>query len=134
SCRRRSACMASNRASSKPWMVMSWRYIWRLPSNRERPRDAPGKDSGEALHCTRMPRAAQAGARVRSCLPGGWDRWQRRRRPAIPSPAGGGAGMALKDIERIEHTVDLAEFHGVHVWIWRLQYVFMALFMTAALL
>jgi len=42
--------------------------------------------------------------------------------------------MALKDIERIEHTVDLAEFHGVHVWIWRLQYVFMALFITAALL
>lgn len=40
--------------------------------------------------------------------------------------------MALKDIEKIEHSVELKEFHRVHVWIWRLQYVFMALVIATA--
>lgn len=42
--------------------------------------------------------------------------------------------MALKDIEKLEHSVEIEEFHRVHVWIWRLQYVFMALVILIAAL
>lgn len=42
--------------------------------------------------------------------------------------------VALKDIETIKHSVELKEFHKFHVWIWRLQYLFMALVVVTAIL
>ncbi|HEX7045986.1 MAG TPA: hypothetical protein VF275_00235 [Gammaproteobacteria bacterium] len=40
--------------------------------------------------------------------------------------------MALKDIEAVDHSLELDEAHWLHVWIWRLQYVFIALVIVIA--
>lgn len=90
----------------------------------------------EASHCTRMPRRAQAAGGAFDGNPGVSSRWRGADTAAISLQINDNAAfkMALKDIEAIDHSLELDEAHWLHVWIWRLQYVFIALVIVIAAL